>query len=320
MTVGGGIGVAGISGRSVAARVLAAAVLIAGTAAAHARIETSPRADDGELWVPRPELARLASIGFQNVVSDYYWLQALQVVGGSTTDPSHLGPLLGRLVDVVTTLDPWVDHPYRFAALWMTDSEESVRKADALLARGIERHPDDWRNHFYQGFNRFFYLQDNRAAVESLERAVALPGSPRYLPRLVARLHAGLDGLDTSAAMLAELVANAQDPYTKAEYEKALDEVETERRALVLDAARAEFNRRRGRDIGSVEELVQGPGAVLRALPPELHGWEWTIDPKTGRIVSSWYRARYEPTFHPSVAAERAQRKAASAASATETR
>jgi len=295
--------------RTGALRALLIGLLTAAAAAAHARIAARPSGDDAELWVPRPEVARLAATGFQNVVSDYYWLQALQVVGGSIEDPSRRAPLLGRLVDVVTTLDPWVDHPYRFAAIWMTDSPESVRKADAMLSRGIEHHPGDWRNHFYQGFNRFFYLEENESAADSLEGAARIPGSPRYLPLLVARLRAGGDGLEASAAMLAALIQNAEDPYEKAEYEKALDEVETERRARALDAAREEFRRRHGRDIVRVEELAQGKGAVLPELPPELHGWEWAIDPASGRIVSSWYGVRYEPLLHAAVREERARQK-----------
>ena len=295
--------------RTGALRALLIGLLTAAAAAAHARIAARPGANDADLWVPRPEVARLAAIGFQNLVSDYYWLQALQVVGGATEDPARQGPLLGRLVDVVTTLDPWVDHPYRFAAIWMTDSPESVRKADAMLTRGIEHHPGDWRNYFYQGFNRFFHLEENESAADSLEGAARIPGSPRYLPLLVARLRAGGDGLEASAAMLAALIQNAEDPYEKAEYEKALDEVETERRARALDAAREEFRQRHGRDIARVEDLAQGPGAVLAELPPELHGWEWVIDPASGRIVSSWYGVRYEPLLQASVREERERQR-----------
>jgi hypothetical protein len=310
--------VAGFSRTSVF-RGLAFALLVAGTAAAHTRIDTLRRAEDSELWVPRPELARLASVGFQNLVSDYHWLQALQLVGGSAGDPTAHAPLLGRLVDVVTTLDPWVGHAYRFAAIWLTDSEASVRKANALLEKGIAHHPDDWRNYYYLGFNLFFYLEQNAAAADVLEKAASLPGSPRYLPRLVARLRAGGGGLDTSAAMLAALVEGAQDPFEKAAYEKALDEVETERRARVLDAARAEFQRRSGRDLTRVEQLMEGPDAVLRSLPPELHGWEWAIDPASGKIVSSYYRARYEPLLQSSARKERDRTMAAGSAPAKET-
>lgn len=295
--------------RSGAFRVLLLVLLAAGTSVTQARIAAQQRTDEGELWVPRPDVARLASLGFQNLVSDYYWLQALQIVGGASTDPSLRAPLLGRLIDVVTTLDPWVDHPYRFAAIWMTDSPESVRKADAMLERGIEHHPNEWRNYFYQGFNRFFYLEESDLAADALDRAARLPGSPKYLPRLVARLRADGGGLEASAAMLTELVLHAADPFEKAEYEKALDEVETERRARTLDVAREEFRRRHGRDIVRVEDLSEGRDPVLAALPPEIHGWEWVLDPNSGRIVSSWYGVRYEPLLHASVRAEREQQR-----------
>jgi hypothetical protein len=280
------------------------------TALAHASLPQGRSAEEGDLWVPDPDVASVASLGFHHLVSDYHWLQALQVVGGSQVDPSLHGPILAKLVDVVTTLDPRVDHPYRFAALWLTDSLESVRKADALLARGIAYHPTEWRNSFYQGFNRFLYLEDEAGAANSFERAARLPGSPAYLPRLVARLRAGEAGLDAAAVLLQELIAGAEDPYERAGYELSLREIEAERRARVLDAARAEFQRRHGRDIARVEELAEGPGGVLRALPPEPNGRPWVLDPESGRIVSSFYGARYEPFLHPAVRVEREQKKA----------
>lgn len=280
------------------------------TTTVRSHLPGSRSVEQGEQWVPEPSVAQISSLGFRNVVSDYYWIQALQVVGRSMQDPSRHGPLLGKLVDVVTTLDPWVDHPYRFAAIWMTDSLESVRKADAILDRGIEHHPDDWRNPFYQGVNRLLYLDEEQRAADALERAIALPGAPRYLPRLVARLRAGGAGLDAAAALLSDLIAQTEDPYERAEYEKGLDEIETERRARFLDAAREEFQRRHGRDIRRVEELTDGRDPVLRELPPELHGWEWVLDPESGRIVSSWYGSRYEPFVHPAVRREREEKRA----------
>jgi hypothetical protein len=248
--------------------------------------------------VPRPELAQAAALGFQALVADYYWLLAIQIVGAET-NPARYAPLIGQLIDVVTTLDPWVDHPYRFAALWLSDSPESVREGNRLLERGIAYHPREWRNRFYLGFNHFYYLGDNAAAADVLEGAVALEGTPVFLRRLMARLRADAEGLDTAAAFLTQLVRTAPDGYARAEYRKALDEVEAERRARFLDAARADYQRRTGRDITAVEDLVRPPHAVLPALPPEPNGWEWILDPNTGRIVSSYYKRRYEVSVRP---------------------
>jgi hypothetical protein len=288
---------------------LAFLAVAAGTTRAHLELPGGRGAEQGALWIPDPHVARIAALGFENLVSDYHWLQALQIVGGSSKDPSEQGAVLARLVEVVTTLDPWVDHPYRFAALWLTDSLASVRKADALLDQGIAYHPGEWRNPFYQGVNRFVYLDDADGAADSMERAMRLPGSPEYLPRLVARLHAGGGSLEAAAVMMAELLEDAEDPYTRAGYQKTLDAIETERRARVLDAARAAFQRRHGRDVARVEELAEGPGAVLRALPPEPNGKAWTIDATSGRIVSTFYGKRYEPFLHAAVEREREQLK-----------
>jgi len=275
-----------------------AAVALAATA--HARVPNATRSDPGERAVARPELARAASFGFDAVVADWHWLQAVQIVGGANTgDPSEHGRILSRLLDVVTTLDPWVDHPYRFGALWLTDTPERILEANALLARGISYHPRDWRNRFYLAFNHFFYLEDEDKAAEILEGAIGLPNAPRYLGRLTARLRSQSGGLEASAVFLEELVRSAPDGYAKAEYEKALDEIETERRARFLDGAREEFRRRHGRDIASVEDLVRGPDAVLAALPPEPNGWEWTLEPTSGVIVSSFYGHRYRPHVNP---------------------
>jgi hypothetical protein len=266
-------------------------------------MDTASRLDDvGEVFVPHPSQARYSTLGFDALASDYYWLQAVQVLGGARADIGGKSELVARLMDVVTTLDPWVGHPYRFAAVWLTDSLESVWAANRLLERGIAYHPDEWRNRHYLGFNHFFYLGDVETAADTLEPAVGMPGSPRYLGALVAKMRAGRDGLETSASFLASLVADTQDGYARAEYLKALDEVETERRARLLDQARAEYLRRNGRDIDRVQDLLLGSPPPLRALPPahpQLPQFRWAVDPDTGEITSSYYGRRYEPQIHP---------------------
>lgn len=274
---------------------VAAALAIAGAIGwTGARLPDAPAEVSDASFVPDPAFARLAALGFEALLADYYWMRAVQIVG-SPAGPVGRSHQIGGLIDVVTTLDPWVGHPYRFAALWMTDDAEAVRKANALLERGIAHHPDDWLNRFHLGFNLFFYFGESAAAAEALEPAVGMRGAPRYLGRLVARLRSDAGGgeIEAAAAFLNELLRRTEDPYKRAEYEKALDEIEAERRARVLDAARLEFARRHGRDIRSVEELVTGPKPVLRALPAEPHGWEWVLEPESGQVVSSYVGHRY---------------------------
>jgi hypothetical protein len=292
-------------------RTWGALILLASTLLAQQALPSDSGLTRDERFLPRPEVARAASLGFEALAADLYWLQAVQIVGDAKAPPREHAALLGRIVDAATRLNPWVDHPYRFAAIWLTETPEQVREANELLARGIAYHPRDWRNRFYLGFNHFFYLSETERAAEVLEGAAKLEGSPGYLSRLVARLRAEGGGLDAAAVLLGELLSSTEDPYARAEYEKALDEIETERRARFLDTARAEYQRRFGHDVGTVEDLARGPRPVLRELLPEPHGWEWVLDPESGQIVSSYYGRRYELHFQggerPFAAAEGAE-------------
>lgn len=284
-------------------RVALLVAAMACTGWAHANIPISTRSDLGESFVPSPRVAGAMSLGFDAILADYYWLQAVQVVGGDAVVDAATARHVGKLIDVVTTLNPHVSHPYRFAAVWLTHDEELIREGNRLLERAIEYHPDDWRNHFYLGFNHFFYLLDYARAAEALENAMSLPGSPAYLPRLVARLKSQTADIDVAEVFLRELLRSTDDEDARARLQIALDEIEIEYKARHLDRAREAYIELTGRDIARVEDLTRRPGRVLEKLPsPEpdtipgalARGSVWEIDLETDRIQSSYIGARYE--------------------------
>ena len=268
----------------------------------HQQIPSTRSTSSEEVFLPKPQLAKLASLGFDAVLSDYYWIQAIYKVGATHERPEEFAPYISKIIDVVTTLDPYVGHPYRFGAAWLTDSPESVRKANDLLRRGIEYHPDDWRNYFYLGYNLFYYLNENEAAAEALERATEIEGSPAYLPRLVARLRSEYADLGSAAIFLNELLQTAENDDAIAIYQAALDEIDVEIKARYLDRARESYKALHDRDIAGVEDLVAGAHPILaqlpapepKDLPPAMRkGDRWYIDSKTGELTSTYYNRRY---------------------------
>jgi hypothetical protein len=288
-----------LSLRSVA-RLGLAGIALATALTSQAAFHVAPTIGDTAPLVPDPKSARVASLGFDGLVADFFWLRAVQIVGND--DPAELKHALqqiGSLSALVVGLDPWVDHPYRFAALWISEDPDQLDAANRILERGVAYHPADWRDRFYLSFNHFFFRGDNAAAARELEPAVGLPGAPVFLARLLARLRSTTekDGIEVAAGYLEELRNSTDDPFKRAELEKALDEIETERAARFLDAARETYRQRTGRDIAKVDDLVHGRDAVLPTLPAEPHDWEWEIDAKTGAIVSSFYGHRYQLNF-----------------------
>jgi len=280
--------------------VLIGAALV--TASVHGAMDTRAASESGALVVPEPSRAKLFSLGFDPVLADYYWVQALQIVGGAEGAVEEHDQEIGDLVEVVTTLDPWVSHPYRFAAIWLTRSVESVQRANRLLEKAVAYHPRDWRNRFYLGYNEFFYLEENARAADVLEPAITLPGAPRYLGAFVTRLRAESSSLETAALFLRQLIESTDDEYARAGYLKAWDEIETERRARLLDGARVEFWKRNRRDIRRPSELWSGEVRVLGVMPPphpHFEGFAWVLDAESNEIVSSFYRSRYQLHIHP---------------------
>ncbi|MCX5738830.1 MAG: hypothetical protein NTZ61_10120 [Proteobacteria bacterium] len=274
-------------------RLLVMAAALGATLAAHAHIAVPAAPAFLAAKPQQPASTGFPTFGFDALVGDYRWLQAVQVVGNERADLIGAAPTIQRLIEAVIAVDPFVDHPYRFASLWLTNDIDQVRAGNRILERGIAYHPNEWRNRFYLSFNQFFYLGDVEAAARELERVVVLPGAPRYAAGLLARLRSEKDGLEAAAAYLSELSQQTDDPWKQAELGKALDEVETERRARLLDQARAVYRKREGRDIEKVEDLANGDAAVLSELPAELHGWGWVLEPESGRIQSPYYGHRY---------------------------
>jgi hypothetical protein len=279
-------------------RLLLLSMALCATWVAHARIPVADTGGFAEVSAPERVTTKPLTFGFGTLIADYRWLEAVQLVGHEKSDLVAAAPAIERLVSAVVALDPFVGHPYRFASLWLVNDVEQVRAANKILERGIAYHPNDWRNRFYLSFNHFFYLGDTEAATRELEGAIGLADAPSYLGRLLARLRSGTSGLEAAGAYLEELLKQTKDPWKIAEYEKALDEIETERRARYLDEARLVYRDRHARDIEKVEDLTAGRDAVLHELPPELHGWGWVLDPADGQIVSSYYNRRYHLNMH----------------------
>jgi len=270
---------------------------------AHSRLPNTTRNDLGEDFVPSPVVASAMAFGFNALLADYHWLQAVQIVGGDTIVDAKTARHLGKLIDVVTTLNPHVGHPYRFAAVWLTHDDELVLEGNRLLERAIQHHPDDWRNYFHLGFNHFFYLANYAEAAGALETAMNLPKSPAYLPRLVARLKSHHADIDVAEVFLRELLRSDQEEETRAKLQGALDEIEIEYKARHLDRARAAHLELAGRDIEVVEDLIRDPFRILDELPspePDLiprslaRGSVWEIDSESDRIESSYLGSRYE--------------------------
>jgi len=228
---------------------------------------------------------RLLSLGFNTTAADLYWLRLLQEVGGRGSPEQWRN--VYPLVDLITDLDPPYGYAYEAGGTLLNTQGEN-QLADRILAKGMAAVPTRWQLPYLRGFLAWYEEHRWADAAPLLLTAARLPGSPRYLSELAARLFAQANSLDTGIAMLQSLAELDLPPETTERYRSLLQQLSVERTLREVDSALDVFRLRFGRNPGTLEELVS-----LIGLPQsEIADIEY--DPATGTVRSAGMDGRLE--------------------------
>lgn len=74
-------------------------------------------------WLPKVEMAKYTSIWFQNVRADWYRLETIQYIGGNAVGAEYKKYLF-KVLQLVTGLNPYFQHPYVIGELLLPDYNE----------------------------------------------------------------------------------------------------------------------------------------------------------------------------------------------------
>ncbi len=173
------------------------------------------------------DVIRKFSLGLDGLAADIYWIRAIQYFGRkvidsdlplSSVNTSDLDlPLLAPLLDTVVTLDPHYIRAYRFGAIFLP--ERDLPAAIALLEKGIEHNPDEWR--LYQDLGYICWQEGNRRtgdeqkeffakAAEYYDRGGEKPGA-RWWMRDLAGLMRIRGGTRYAARVIYTIYLNSED-------------------------------------------------------------------------------------------------------------
>lgn len=210
------------------------ALLLVALALNAARLQT--RLDDAAAAAPRDAswfflppagALKIAATGYDHAVADWFWIKAMWVIGAKELSDAE-ARTAARMLGAVTDLKPDFYYVYRLGGAVLGLNKASARDAVALLEKGMKRFPEDWFLPFLVGFNYFYQLEDNERAAPFLEKAASLPGAPRYLAGLAARMYAHADDRRTALTLLAQVADAEPDPDRKAKYLERIRELERE--------------------------------------------------------------------------------------------
>ncbi|MBI4209273.1 MAG: hypothetical protein HY538_06135 [Deltaproteobacteria bacterium] len=160
--------------------------------------------------IPRAELLKVVSLGYDPLVSDWMWLKTIATYGARNADPATY-PYLYRMADVITDLDPEFRKVYLYSSLLLAFYSEHVQKSNALLEKAILQFPNDWWFYFNLGFNHFYFLGDLQTAAGYISKAAGLPGHPAYLPKFAASLYAGMGDFQAALQFLYQMYESTED-------------------------------------------------------------------------------------------------------------
>ena len=140
-----------------------------------------------------PVVVKLVSLEFRSIVADFMFVRASQFYGGKVGNSEKATKddwdWLYRNLDVITELDPYFQDPYYMGNGLLTWDAGMFNEANILLEKATISRTWDWWFPFLSGFNKFFFMGDNKGGADDLLIASKRPGSWGILPKLASRLY-----------------------------------------------------------------------------------------------------------------------------------
>lgn len=175
---------------------------------------------DESLYLTSGETLKKASIGFDGLLADLYWIRTNLYFGErleeqrasrSSLDLRQMR-LLQPMLEITTELDPHHIAAYRFGAFFLPYIEPA--KAIEFVESGIRNNPGEWR--LYQDLGFIYWNgQRYREAGETYLRGSRIPGTPPWMSVMAASMIQRGGDPETARQLFAQLCQNTDDQFIK---------------------------------------------------------------------------------------------------------
>jgi hypothetical protein len=261
----------------------------------------SPTISEETLFLSSGNVIKRMSLGLNALAADLYWIRTVQYFGRKVIDSGVplssaatkdlrmdlLAPLLG----IVVTLDPQHIPAYRFGAIFLP--ERDMPAATALLEKGIEQNPQEWR--LYQDLGYIYWQAGNAAIPEEqneyyaksalwFEKGGNVAGAPWWMRDLGGLMRIKGGSRDAARAIYSTYLTS-DDPNIRAQ---AVERFKQLRSLDEVDAINSLITRYKEQK-GECPPNLAVFSAVLRSikvnmdqrgLPLDPDGFEYTYDPQ----------------------------------------
>lgn len=257
------------------------------------------------LYISSGKTLKRASLGFDGLIADLYWLRTIQYFGGKSQQIKgdlNIGnvnewklTLLEPLINITTELDPNYVSAYRFGSLFLPDinAESAIR----LAQRAITDNPQDWRLYQDLGFI-FWKLKRYDEASEAYLQGSRLPEAPRWMEQMAAIMLANGGDRETAKQMFFRIHETTDDPTVKKTSLNRLQSYQAEDEVTFLNRLLVSFRQQKGScptslpglfkslSSQSLQQIKQaGLNFDEQMMPLDPHGFAYTFDAATCTVA-----------------------------------
>ena len=222
----------------------------AGKTARKADMVRRHRVESHIRYLPAPEVLRIGSFGYDNIVADFLWLKLILYYGESRKGDHELD-FFEELANTVVSLDPLYKEGYRFSALVLSQDMADPDAGIRLLERGMRVMPDDWWFPFEAGFIEYVTNMDDEKAYRWFKRAADVPGATEFPRRFAAFVASRAGDLEVSLVLYKTIAETTSDRHQR---QDALEKVAELEAAIRGEAPTPEWARRKRVLGGKVDE------------------------------------------------------------------
>lgn len=241
--------------------------------------KNQPSWADQYLAAPMPvQLLKIASGYGQHMVGFGLFIKTSIFTGNNRVVgiDKHAASMAQNFDTAAQLYPEFIDIYYFTQAFLPHVSPEYAQKANAILGRGIEAHPDALIFPFFQGFNSFKYLDEPLAAADIFAELAQRPDAPVWFGSLSGKLKARGGQISAGREMLVVMYKSETNEKIRERYAAEIGNFD---KALMVQEALNRYRADHGADAIALKDLVPDYlpelpefefGYILKWQPPVL--------------------------------------------------